>query len=161
MGNPKSSVVAGYDSVRADLRVIMSVDVDDVSSYRPDKEVWAIGLRFIAGPADGPGEESFDLTVCSVAWIAARIRENDIFDPRHCLIANGFNWPLLSSYIESRVRTCEGPSWDEVAAQLGRLGRWEFEDCLDPRHVYSVGSPRLDPIREAARDSPVRTRRSF
>jgi len=69
----------------------MCVDVDDLSSYRPNEEVWAIGSRIIARPADRPGEESFDLTVCSVARIAARIRENDIFDPRHCSIANEFN----------------------------------------------------------------------
>ena len=30
------------------------------------------GVQLLAGPADGPGEESFELTVCSPEWLAVR-----------------------------------------------------------------------------------------
>jgi hypothetical protein len=39
-----------------------------------------------------------------------------------------FNWPAVSAYIERRVRSLEGASWDKLAEGLGRLGYWEFED---------------------------------
>ena len=35
-------------------------------------------LRLIVGPKDGPGEESFDLTVCSPEWLAVRCRQQGI-----------------------------------------------------------------------------------
>lgn len=106
----------------------MSFDVDDLPSFRPEADEWAIGIRILAGPGDGPGEESFDLTVCSVDWVAAQVRRDGVFDGRHYLVAGGFNWPVLSSYIERRVTSCEGSSWSEVAERLSRLGYWEFED---------------------------------
>lgn len=37
-----------------------------------EAEHLAFDVRLILGPADGPGEESFDLTVCSPEWLAAR-----------------------------------------------------------------------------------------
>ncbi len=89
---------------------------------------WAIGLRILAGPADAPGGESFDPTVCSVGWVASRVRGNGFFDGRYHLVTDGFDWPALKSYIEGRVDVCEGASWQEVAERLGRLGYWEFED---------------------------------
>jgi hypothetical protein len=34
--------------------------------------------RLIAEPTDGPGEESFDLTVCSPEWLAVPCRQQGI-----------------------------------------------------------------------------------
>ena len=106
----------------------MSFDVQDLASWQPASDEWSIGLRILAGPADGPGEESFDLTVCSVDWLAAQVRREGVVDGRHYLVADGFNWSVLNSYIENRVRQCEGATWREVAERLGRFGYWEFED---------------------------------
>lgn len=114
--------------MRAVLRALMSLEVHDLSSWAPESDEWAIGIRILAGPDDGPGEESFDFTMCSVEWLATKVRRDGLVDGRHLLVADGFNWEALKSYVERRVRQSEGDSWGEVAERLGRLGHWEFED---------------------------------
>ena len=114
--------------MRAELRSLGSLYVEDLSSWIPDADEWAVGIQIVAGPVDGPGEETFNLTVCSVAWVALRVAQDGIFDGRHHLVLAGFRWDLVRSYIERRVKLCEGHSWKEVANCLGRLGYWEFED---------------------------------
>ena len=81
-------------------------------------------------PTDGPGEESFDLTVCSPEWLAVRCRQQGIVDARHHLVVNAddFDQRQLRSWLESRVRQLQGGSWSEIGEKLGRLGYWEFED---------------------------------
>lgn len=114
--------------MRAALRSLSSFDVDDLSTWVPDSDDWAIGIRILAGPDNGPGEESFDLVACSPSWLAAQARQNGVVDARHHLVLCGFDWPLLSSYIERRVQQCEGATWNDIAERLSRLGYWEFED---------------------------------
>lgn len=106
----------------------MSLDVDDLAGWAPEGDVWVLALRLLAGPDDGPGEESFDLTVCSVGWIAERIRRDVIFDARHHLIVENYHWPSLRAYVQRRVERCDGATWRDVAEKLARFGYWEFED---------------------------------
>jgi len=74
------------------------------------------------------GEESFDLTVCDPAWLSGRADADGVVDGRHLLVMNGFDWDVLLGYLSRRVEACKGSSWEEVGAQLARLGYWEFED---------------------------------
>jgi hypothetical protein len=46
-----------------------------------DPAVFSFLARLVVGPADGPGEESFDLTVCSPEWLSARSKETGIYTP--------------------------------------------------------------------------------
>ncbi len=87
-------------------------------------------VRMLVGPADGPGEESFDLTVCSPEWLGARCRQQGIVDARHHVVVNApdFDQRQLRSWLESRVRQAQGRSWSEIGEKLSRLGQWEFED---------------------------------
>ena len=110
------------------MRSLSSFDSDDLAAWVPASDEWSIGIRILAGPADGPGEDSFDLTVCSVDWLAALVRRDGVVDGRHFLVVDGFDWSALRAYIERRVRQCEGDTWHEVAERLARLGYWEFED---------------------------------
>ena len=84
-------------------------------------------------PTDGrapgaDGEESFDLTVCSTAWLRQRAEAEQIVDPRHHLIADSFNWRKLEEYLVQRVARCAAESWPDVAEKVSRLAAWEFED---------------------------------
>lgn len=114
--------------MRAAIRSLMSLDVDNLADWAPAGEAWALGLRILAGPDDGPGEESFDLTLCSLAWLTERVRRDGVFDGRHHLTVEWYDWPTLRDYIERRVGQCEGATWRDVAEKLARLGFWEFED---------------------------------
>lgn len=117
--------------MKAAIRTLMSLDVDDLDGWSPERDDWALGVRILAGPDDGPGEESFDLTVCSVSWLAERVRRDRFVDGRHYLIVERYNWPRIATYLRRRVSECDGRDWSEVAAQMGRFAYWEFEDYVE------------------------------
>jgi hypothetical protein len=112
----------------AELKRLNSPDVLDLQGWIPDADEFAVLVQLFVAPQGSPGEESFDVIVCSPEWIARRAREECIFDGRHHLVVAQFDYQELLQYITRYVSSCEGSSWREVAAKLGRLGRWEFED---------------------------------
>jgi len=71
--------------VRAALK---SLDLDpDPSTLPGDPSEFVLLARMIVGPPDMPGEESFDVTVCSPEWLAKTCREvGGIYDARHHLV---------------------------------------------------------------------------
>jgi len=115
--------------MRAKVLSIGSSDFD-VATYRPqDPSDDGFPLRIYVGPSDGPGNESFDLTVCTPLWLARRVR--DVGRPlvgRHYLIVEAMDIEAVLTFLRKQVESVEAPTWSEVAAKVGRLGRWEFED---------------------------------
>lgn len=113
------------------LASLRSIDLQPEPSTLPaDADAFCFLARVYAGPADGPGEESFDITVCSPEWLAARCREGGFFDARHHLVVDveRFDQRALLAWLEKRVRAVSGDNWTQVGEKLGRLGFWEFED---------------------------------
>jgi hypothetical protein len=82
----------------------------------------------MVGPVGADGEESFDLTICTGGWLAARAAAAGLVDARHHLVVDGFDWPTIMRYLDGKVRSCSGKTWDEVAQRIGRFAYWEFED---------------------------------
>jgi pimeloyl-ACP methyl ester carboxylesterase len=68
--------------VRAKLK---SLDFDpDPVTLPGDPAEFSFLARLIVGPPDSPGEESFDITVCTPEWLAqACNRVGGIYDPPH------------------------------------------------------------------------------
>jgi hypothetical protein len=96
-----------------------------------DPASFAFLTRLIVGPSDADGEESFDVTVASPDWLAARCREaGGILDGRHHLIVDPgtFDQAKLRDWLTQRVQAAQADSWPDLAAILARLGHWEFED---------------------------------
>jgi hypothetical protein len=80
------------------------------------------------GPDGGEGEESFDVLVCTPTWLAREVERMGLVDGRHHLIVHEFNLERIRSFLVAYASTCAGETWQEVAAKLSRLGKWEFED---------------------------------
>ena len=40
-----------------------------------------------------------------------------------------YDWLAIEGTMRQFDEGCEANTWSEVAQQLGRLSRWEFEDC--------------------------------
>lgn len=115
-------------AVRAVVRSMFSPDVE-VRGYVPrDPENDGVLLRVYAGPADGPGEESFDVLVCTPAWLKARVRSHGPQVGRHHLIIDPMDLGLAMRFLKHRFEMVEGASWHEMGPKLARLGYWEFED---------------------------------
>lgn len=103
----------------------------DPSSLSGEPAGFSLRARMIVGPPDAPGEESFDITVCTPEWLAMACRRvGGIYDARHHLVVNfeDFDVRALRAWIAARVQEVQAESWQEVGERLGRLGYWEFED---------------------------------
>jgi hypothetical protein len=114
--------------MRAVLRdLILSPDPRTLTGDPAD---FVFGARLLIGPADGPGEESFDLTVCSPQWLAERCSSGEPLNGLHHVIVgwNTYDERVLRSWLDARVHAVEAATWDGMASQLRLLGRWEFEN---------------------------------
>jgi len=112
--------------------VIKAMDLDpNPATLYADPARFEVSVQLLIGPADGPGEESFQVTVCTPEWLAAKCRETDgIYDPRHHLIMNLdlFDKGKFRQWFESRVAKVEAPDWAGVREHLSRFGYWELEN---------------------------------
>lgn len=85
----------------------------------------------MAGPVDEPGEESFDILVCTPRWLTEKYRDDEIISGRHKLIMFNYDYARLAARLEQAVKACAGESWNDVATKLSRFGYWEFEDYVE------------------------------
>lgn len=115
--------------MRAAIRRLHSPDIDDLAHYHPpEPDRFGFLLQILVGPENGPGEESFDVEVCTPLWLLERHSPEDILEGRHTLIVFEYDYNRLEEYVRKKVAKAVGATWDEVAGQLSRFGRWEFED---------------------------------
>ena len=108
---------------------VWTIEHDDLETVvPPDPTFVAQWVRVMAGPQDGRGEESFDLLVCTPAWLAEEVARNPVIVGRHHLIVEGWNAARIRQTLTDLFTREEGDDWAELAVRLGRLGHWEFED---------------------------------
>ena len=104
-------------------------DYSDAASYMSanpsDDGLW---VRMMIGSDDGPGEESFDILVCTPAWLSSQVRADGPQLGRHHLVVDSLAIGTVIDFLRQEVESIEGETWDEVGNKLSRLGRWEFED---------------------------------
>nr|WP_165935776.1 MULTISPECIES: immunity 8 family protein [unclassified Bradyrhizobium] len=112
--------------VTAKLRFLHSPDADPLEAFAPNGP-FGVLVMAIVGPADGPGQESFDFMLCTPDWFSSKIQD-DITIGRHHVFVKQYDYPRLQAFVEAYCAECSGASWREVAEKLGRLGKWEFED---------------------------------
>jgi Immunity protein 8 len=88
----------------------------------------AFWLRMIVGPPDGPGEESFDVLVCTPVWLARVVAEEGPQIGRHRLIVDSLDLQRAEAFLRHQVERLDAPTWDGLAEKISRLGYWEFEN---------------------------------
>jgi hypothetical protein len=115
--------------MRATLKRLHSPDILELSSYQPEvDDSFGFLLQVLVGPKEGEGEESFDVFVCTPEWLKRNHNRTDLIVGRHYLIIFEYNYDRLLRYLDEYCSRCSGETWQEIAEQLGRLGKWEFED---------------------------------
>ena len=112
--------------------VLKSLDLEpDPASLPGDPAEFSLLARMIVGPPDAPGEESFDVSVCTPEWLAKACgKVGGFYDARHHLVVtfDAFDQHALRAWLSARVLEVEADTWSEIGERLGRLGYWEFED---------------------------------
>lgn len=115
--------------VQATLKRLHSPDVDDLETIVPtEPDRFGILIQAMFGPEGLDGEESFDVLVCTPRWLADEVKRVGTLIGRHHLIVDAFDLAQLRAFLEGYARSSSGRTWQEVAAKLARIGRWEFED---------------------------------
>ena len=110
--------------------VLKSLDLEpDPSTLPGDPAAFSLLARMIVGPPDGPGEESFDVTICTPEWLA-QAAKGGFYDARHHVVVNfdAFDKNALHRWLSQRVTSVQADTWHGIGERLGRLGYWEFED---------------------------------
>ena len=119
--------------MRAAIRNLHSPDIDDLETYRPaDPDRFGFLLQMLIGPVGGPGQESFDVQVCTPRWISETHANDEILIGRYLVIVFSYDFPSLKRFLEEKVAEAAGETWNDVAQYLGRFARWEFEDYVPP-----------------------------
>src|SRR6266567_2637578 len=80
-----------------------------------------------------PGEESFDITICTPKALGEECAANGFVLGRHRLVVSAYDPLLIISALRKLVTRCSGHSWAEVGSRIARIALWEFEDCQDAR----------------------------
>ena len=112
--------------MRAKVRSLFSHEVDDGEPKDPSHA--DVLVEVFAGPADGPGEEQFQVEVVTLSALQARVEDGGFLLGRHLLITRIFDSDAVSAFLRARFEEPEAATWSELAEKLGRIGRWEFED---------------------------------
>jgi hypothetical protein len=94
----------------------------------PDSPRDSTLLVFAAGPADRPGEETFQATVCTPAALAELVARDGVVPGRHYIFVESLNTEQVENFVHDRLRRISGETWTELAEKIGRIGYWEFED---------------------------------
>jgi hypothetical protein len=114
--------------VRAVVRRFHSPDAD-LDRYVPDDpEDVGLLVQLMVGPAGKPGEESFDLVVCTPRRLDRWVREDGPLIGRHHLVVERGDAARIRLFLTEAVESEEALTWPELATKIGRIGKWEFED---------------------------------
>lgn len=107
----------------------------DPRTLPAEAESFAFSVQLLVGPADGSGEESFDLTVCSPEWLAQQCKSGAPIGGLHYVIVgwDTYDERVLRQWLGARVHAAEAETWEGIAKQLCFLSRWEFDDYVPVR----------------------------
>ncbi|MDR2566453.1 MAG: immunity 8 family protein [Bifidobacteriaceae bacterium] len=119
--------------MRAQLRSVLSADVD-IDDYVPsDPEDDAVWLQFLVGPRGSIGEESFQVLVCTPLWLRREVMRHGPQIGLHHLIVEPLDLLAAIRFIQERIERLDAPDWPELGEKIGRIGQWEFEDYAPTR----------------------------
>lgn len=115
--------------MKAELKRLHSPDADDLRAVAPDpNRPFSLFVQAMVGPAGHDGEESFDFVVCTPAWLREKVEATGPLPGHHHLVVAAYDYDGLERFVRAFCEQCEGATWQEVAAKVGQLGRWEFDD---------------------------------
>lgn len=117
------------NTIRPSLKRLHSPDIPDLKSFVPkNKKSFGFLLQAMFGPEASEGEESFDMIVCTPEWLANELKLMKIISGRYHIIVDEYDFEKIISFLDAYGRQCVGSTWRDVALQLSRIGKWEFED---------------------------------
>ena len=117
-------------AVKPVIKYFYSSDVDVDSYESPDPANDGVFLRMIIGDDQGRGEESFDVTVCTVRWLASQVMvEGPVFSRAYLLMPE-VDLPAAMTFLRSEISKIQGATWEAVANEIAKFSIWEFDNYV-------------------------------
>ncbi|MFU8862096.1 MAG: immunity 8 family protein [Cyclonatronaceae bacterium] len=115
--------------MKAEVKYFHSPDIPELDTFQPEEiDNFCFLLQMFVGVKGKEGEESFDITVCTPKWLISNYGKENIIFGRHYLIVFEYNYKKFIQELTRYVEFLEGKDWNSLAKQIGRIGKWEFED---------------------------------
>ena len=115
-------------NIRAKVRAIYTSNMDELEAHAPpDPERFTVSVRAMVGPAEGDGQESFDINVCTPKWLEEQIERETFVLGTHRLFVKAYDPPEIRKFITRTIERFSGGTWKEVAEKISRVAYWEFE----------------------------------
>ena len=114
--------------MRAEIRSVISTDIGStaVEDYRPEdpNDVYLL-VRLSLGSDDGaPGEDIFDIVVCTPRALTQRLTSERHIWGRYHLIVATWDWNYIRSVIERLIENACATDWVSIMEQLRGYGDW-------------------------------------
>lgn len=114
--------------MRAELKSLISSDIDPDSYYPEDRRVFGFGVQAVIGPENFDGGDVFNFFVCSPDWLKEEILDKEIIFARSFIIINDYNFEIIENKIKELCSKTVSDCWDKIAIQISKFGFWEFEE---------------------------------
>ncbi|MGY1961488.1 Imm8 family immunity protein [Nocardia gipuzkoensis] len=113
--------------MKAELKGIHSPDAD-LTDGSAELSADTLLVQLMIGPENAPGEESFDIVVCTPEWHAQASVARGPEPGEYTLVLDRIDLALVRRYVTDFLRDLERPTWEELATEISRIGKWEFQD---------------------------------
>ncbi|WP_067721172.1 Imm8 family immunity protein [Nocardia yamanashiensis] len=113
--------------MKAELKGLHSPDAE-IADGTGEVSIDTLLVQLMIGPEGAPGEESFDLVVCTPQ---AQARADSVLgsgSEKFRLVLDRIDIAGIRAYIDHFLRDLERPTWEELAVGIGRIAKWEFQD---------------------------------
>ena len=109
------------------LKLLWSPELAE-GAIPPDPLDCSVLLHAEIGPADTEGADSFAFAAVTPASLQ---RESAPVWGRGYLFLPEFSWPAVEQALEKLLMHAARPTWDQVATELNKELRWEFDNYRD------------------------------
>ncbi len=119
--------------IQVELKHLHSPDIVNLQSFQPEcLDNFGFLLQIIVGRKNDINDgESFDAFVCTPKWLLDNHKQYDIIIGLHYIIIFEYSYERLYNRLYHFIEEIKVESWQELGAELGKIGKWEFDNYLD------------------------------
>jgi hypothetical protein len=107
---------------------VLAGNIDDLDAEFSKVEDLYIWIEASIGLKDEEGDELFSFLVCTPGGLTKRLEEKQLpISGRFHIVVQRFHLRTITEFIQRICIEAEGDCWEEIAKQISRYGKSEFE----------------------------------
>lgn len=112
------------------VRLVDWLEPHDLESYEPPTESWMYPIAVYIGYSDGPGQDIYHFSICSLKWLEERLDTHAVVFGHKLLVFSRFSYEDLMRALERICENAVAETGEQVTRALGKYGGWEFAPGL-------------------------------